>query len=580
MAVYNPMYNEETGWAALDSLTPAQQAFMNPGAFGAGYNNSPMQMDLINQVNNQGTQNVNNMGGGNNWFGAAPTNPFLSPATAAQIQPGVQGTSAATPTIASPSLLANNMGMQGAESVGGVGMYTGANAPLNMSLFAPQGIEAAMMNGSMGGFGEALFKAAQGAGLNPNTSYLGFMDDLSRRALQAKGGGGGLLPQDFVNYLQSQGGQQWINSQRAQPQPPMSQTGPATPPVAPLPPQQTNPTPQPTFYDPGNPGAGRQNPSMDSRQRDQMNPPASFRAEYDSWQNRGGQQTPVIGSPSMMGSGGLGPSLNGYQTEGDMYDARFGRGAAEFMAQQEQARVQDIISRLGLKSNPRQGYQFQDLAPDPLGIGVDRRDYTMADGSPVDWNALARQYGNGAFTSSQMNRRGTNGFNAPSQYVPGSFLNQPGQPGQNPYQTGGQGQPYGNQQYPQGYGQQPQYNYNDLTDYGRQQMGLPTQQQAAPDFRATTYGGPSQAQQAPQTSGGSTASTPSSGFNYSTLNPSASTASGPGGMWGNTTGRRQAFGNTSLFGNYGQPAQTGGSYGGGQIGRPASMGGQSYRPAY
>jgi hypothetical protein len=37
MAIYNPLYNEETGWAAMDQLTPQQQAFMNPAAFGGGY---------------------------------------------------------------------------------------------------------------------------------------------------------------------------------------------------------------------------------------------------------------------------------------------------------------------------------------------------------------------------------------------------------------------------------------------------------------------------------------------------------------------------------------------------------------
>jgi hypothetical protein len=156
-------------------------------------------------------------------------------------------------------------------------------------------------------------------------------------------------------------------------------------------------------------------------------------------------------------------------------------------------------------------------------------------------------------------------------------------------------------------GRQQQPNWNDLTDYGRQQMGMPTAQQweqmrggtQSPmtiasyglpqttgggnpsDYRAATYGTQPQ-NTAPAGGSGGSGSIPNT---TNPLNPLTSQQQYATPGWGSATNRRSGFGNTSLFGtSYGSGGSTG--FGGtnpsqyrgaGMYGRAASYG-QSQRP--
>lgn len=137
---------------------------------------------------------------------------------------------------------ANSMGMQGAGMTGqGIAGYTQGNGPLDRSRFTPEG-----------GAAQAWYNQVFGQN-NPNQiSYLGFADALGRNALNAVGGqnwsDAGAI-QDQVNYLNSQAGQQWLNSLTGQGQqaqgngqqtPGPSQNSTPTPPPAP-PPANTPP---------------------------------------------------------------------------------------------------------------------------------------------------------------------------------------------------------------------------------------------------------------------------------------------------------------------------------------------------
>ena len=96
--------------------------------------------------------------------------------------------------------LATNMGMQGSQNVGGTGMYTGSNGPLDLSRFTPQG-----------GAGTAWYNHLFGKN-NPNQiSYLGFMDQLGRKALGGRQywSDQGAL-QDQLDYMNSEEGQTWL----------------------------------------------------------------------------------------------------------------------------------------------------------------------------------------------------------------------------------------------------------------------------------------------------------------------------------------------------------------------------------
>ncbi|TXH45073.1 MAG: hypothetical protein E6Q97_31930, partial [Desulfurellales bacterium] len=150
MAAFNPYYNDDTGWTPLDELSPDQLALMNPGGYrDPGLSMPTFDMGLINQINNQGTTQANPGGGSfpnsgmpfDNMASSYPYNTVYNgpQANAPQVDPPAPPPAlppASNPTY--PTGGANNMGMTGAENVGGVGMYTGSNGPLDTTRFNPQ----------------------------------------------------------------------------------------------------------------------------------------------------------------------------------------------------------------------------------------------------------------------------------------------------------------------------------------------------------------------------------------------------------------------------------------------------------
>ncbi len=164
-----------------------------------------------------------------------------------------------------PSGGATSMGMQGA-GIGSQGAgYYGANAPLDLSRFTPEG-----------GAGTAWYNHLFGQNNPNNISYLQFTDQLGRNALggrQSWGEGGAL--QDQLNYMNSQEGQAWLSglmglNQQQQQQQPVQETPPPPPPTT------TQPTANPEATNPNSGGLGQQAPNpqqiMDSMLANGMSP--------------------------------------------------------------------------------------------------------------------------------------------------------------------------------------------------------------------------------------------------------------------------------------------------------------------
>lgn len=541
MATFNPLYNEETGWAAMDQLAPWQQALMNPGANNPGMSMPGVDTNWLTGLPSSQGPSISNPGAstGPNFdpntfgFGPAPSGqgmglyPGMPQGPGYTLPGGGTNRPPDTPSIASPALLANNMGMQGAgtQNVNGTnyGAYTQGNAPLNMSLFAPQGQDAAIMSGSMGGFGEMMYQAAQQNGINPNISYLQFIDDLSRKTLAARGGQGGLMPQDFVNYLQSQGGQQWIQGMRPQAaqQPEIRQTGPTTPPHAP---QLTNPT-----Y----PGGRPPNQNLAS---------------------------PVIGTPGTMGQFSPQPEYRG------------------------------VGAYLDSNGNPTQFPSVGGRGINPNGPMAQFAQGNQGQGQPgqsnynSNYNTPLYQISDPNDPYSQVLRTSRTPTYEGQQPI-NTGGRQPGQPGDYPNYS----QEYANwwsgsppvQQQPQ-FSSDPAMNQAYMYDMYASQMGG-GQPLPQVDFRAATYGGQGGGSSA--STGGTSSAGTGTGFDFNTLTGQPFTGAGSTGAstpWANVSNRRSGFGGGSLFGNpYQAPTNTRGSSGG-YIGRPASYGGygggQSQRP--
>lgn len=141
--------------------------------------------------------------------GTPPAVPTPRPApTTAQVQenPGQWAGTSFDPTRnifgPSPTGGANSL-PQGSENVGGVGMYTGSNGPLDTSRFTPTTNQANVWY-------RQYFP-------NPgNVSYLQFADQLGRNALNAAGGnwtnGDAIATQQA--YLDSPAGRQWLANLR------------------------------------------------------------------------------------------------------------------------------------------------------------------------------------------------------------------------------------------------------------------------------------------------------------------------------------------------------------------------------
>lgn len=639
MAAYNPYFNEDTGWADASQMQPWQQALMNPsggqGFSTAGVNpNDPFYQftqfggtqpgALPNGYNpyaaSNGIAGMPNFSGpnvtGSNQGGGTGTNsgPMIDPATVFN-----NATTPSPATIASPALMANSMGMTGAQSVGGTGMYTGANAPLDMSRFAPNGIDQAMMSGSMGGFGEALFKAAQQNGMNPGTSYLGFMDDLSRRTLQAKGGQGGLLPQDFVNYLQSQGGQQWVNSQRAQPQTPQTPQGPQI--------QQTGPPTQPSAPRPPGYNQPQQNTQGQGQPRMGVDPYTGiYYANRDpsssSWgQGLGGPNTYDDYLRQQSGSGFAVMPASREQWEQNQIEGQHlmqmspeQRMAEMQRRQQMDPRTQSpVIGSPGMMGRPT-GLQMTPEQAQFYGIGGGNGQMQVDPASNYNWldyyspesQARAREASNKQqaqisqllqlgwppemlrqMGSQQLSQLG----NQPIPYSGQTLPDTSSGPGyQNTFSTQGQQQPTWRHQAAQ-FSSDPATQRAYMQDMygGGQQGGWNAQPESfqMPDFRAATFGGslfPDTAKTpGAATTGSGGTNTPA---NYNPMQ-GGQLLGGGNNSWGNTTNRRSGFGGMSLFGNgmgggntgggqtYGQPASQ--YRGAGSYGRPASYG-QSQRP--
>lgn len=404
MAAFNPFYSEETGHIPLDELAPWQQALMNPGARNPGMTMPGYDQNLMSMLGAQPATANPGAGTGGGMMSPDPytwTGPQNSGAgNAAFNNVFNSGTTPrnTAPAIASPALLANNMSMQGAENVGGVGMYTGSNGPLDLSRFTPT--QGPQQNGPPPGsiptgdpntwitpwgstyttpgsinnqtsadydayrqraFGNMM--GPQGAGPQSNP-YSELTDALVRQP-------GSINAQTFQGYLSSLQGQQ---------------TGPN-------PPQQTAPLPR---------QAGGVMPTDALMRADPYRPYASNVPGQPGYNPNFGQQggypgaagAPVIGSPGMMGN----------------------QQGSRQLTQQEQAWYQQYGTLAGLPGqaqfvnpqqiqNPSGGYypqapnsvnsNYQQMAAqfssDPASQAAFIRDFT---GYPINYPAGGQQSSN------------------------------------------------------------------------------------------------------------------------------------------------------------------------------------------
>lgn len=598
MAAFNPFYSEETGHIPLDELAPWQQALMNPGV-----NNPGMSMPTFDQNNpyyqftqygpNQpgalpagydpyaisngiaGVYNGSNLTGSNQGGGTGtnagqmvdPAVTFNNANRTTSPPPGntTTRTTAPTPTIASPSLLATNMSMTGAENVGGMGMYTGSNGPLDTTRFTP--VQGQQQNGPPPGsiptgdpntwitpwgatyttpgsinnsssaaydaYRQRAFGDMMGPmGRGPNTNPYAELSDVLRQVP------GSINAQTFQGYLSSLQGQQTGPYPPQQTAPLPSQGGGNTPPAGFE--EQTYQTLLQQGYSPQDARSltnqyvqyNLQHPEYGWGTRNVSGPgqPGYTTMRADPYRNfesnspgqpgynpnfgqQGGSQrpgaagAPVIGSPGMMGPRPIDPSQAGTGYGPPVYQV----GA------NGQRQWQDPRTGQWLDVVQQNGYPWEGRGTSP------------AMGMP-------QGYGNGQMQvdPAQMAAQFSSDPASQQAYLRDMF----------------------------GGGQQQQYPY----------------QNSQPDFRAATFGGGSLFPAASGSGNGNT-NIPN------TTNPSTSQYSQPMAGWGGATNRRGGFGGMSLFGNqFGSGGSTG--FGGtqpsqyrgaGSYGRPASYG-QSQRP--
>lgn len=364
--------------------------------------------------------------------------------------------SSPSPSPSYPTGGANSLPF-GSENIGGVGMYTGANAPLDTSRFNtnPE-LDFVRSIDQTNYYNYVLPFQQRGGDITNQAAVRKAIED----GMKARGGG---------TYAV---GSQTFNVQGAQPTPnPPTQPVQYSGPQPPLPQQ-----PQP-FYNPAMPSA---QPSF--------NPAMAYQLP---------QVDPSQGRPQFQNPFGL--PQNPFMT---MQNPGQQPGMMTDMQYQGQ--------RPGIGSTqPSGGYWSGNMNGQPamnqMGDLQQMIAMAMAQGT-------LKQQG-GAFSGQQQPY---------GNYSAGQNLQQPY------YGFSAQQQP----QQPQ---QQPQYGYNDLTDYGRQQMGWPTQSQSqtAPNFQAATFGG----SQAPQQS-------QSYSQQFSTPQASTSSASNP---WGNVSNRQPSYSNSSSY---------------------------------
>lgn len=612
MAIYNPA---TMSWIP-DSPNQVNPFLSNPALNNGGYNMPGVDMNLINQIN--GYSNIVNPGGSTNPGGPMPNDPFTFQGAGGGPPNSTAGTTPRTssnpPVIGSPQL-ATNMGMTGAENVGGVGMYTGANGPLDLTRFtpvqntpppgAPPGsiptgdpntwitpwgatytTPGAINNQSSAdydayrqrAFGDIMGPQGRGPQSNPYS-------ELSDALRQAPGS---INAQTFQGYLNSLQGQQ---------------TGL-------YPPRQT--APLPPQYPPGQIG---NQPSGRDFIADMY---AQLEAERQASAQREQQRLSGIQAAQQ--------TTNPYQ-------------------EQYTQQLNQRLAQLGLRTVPSTGMRTLEFRADPLGLGIDTRDVVMLDGSPVDWNRLVAQYGRNAFSGwgTDLQRQAQDFYsNLISPYYQNTWglnrtpvIGSPGMMGPqgygngqmqvDPYRTGGLDP--GPQQVDPTMGfmhqrgsvspndpinspqmiqerlawaaqQQPSYQQmaaqfssdpamqqaylRDMFGGGQQGGGIGVSLPNV-DFRAATFGGGSLFP--PNTGSGGSGTGSGTNTNIpNTTNPVNTQYTAPG--FGGASNRRSGWGSgMSLFGNqfgYGGSTGFGGTQpsqyrGAGTYGRPASYG-QSQRP--
>lgn len=533
MAAFNPYYNDDTGWTPLDELSPDQLALMNPGGYrDPGLSMPTFDMGLINQINNQGTTQANPGGGSfpnsgmpfDNMASSYPYNTVYNgpQANAPQVDPPAPPPAlppASNPTY--PTGGANNMGMTGAENVGGVGMYTGSNGPLDTTRFNPQSNLDFVRNIDQPTYYRYVLPFQQAGG------------DITNQAAVRQAIENGLRQSGGGTYAV---GSQTFNVARTQPTPttpsqpnnqPVQYSGPQPPlPQQPQPQQPFNPAmayrlPQPTspsnpfasmlqnpfglpmgqpngFYNPGNPGAG----GLDPRQQQQ----ATYQQYADS----------LTPQDYIMGADGV-----------------------TRMSPAAQARWASTRQQLGMPTPTGSGYWGgQQQQPDP------RSWQAMGINTPPQQNPqqiqiqqmIARAMAQGAI-----------GGGASIQGYPSQFANHMmGYPTVGGFPTGGldpASQLFygsGNQRPGGQQSQQPQWSSDPAMNQARMfdmySGGQPQQYEPLPqiDYRAATFGGQSQR---PETT------TPS----YSTPSASSNTmnSSNP---WANINNRLPSYNNSYSYG--------------------------------
>lgn len=532
------------------NLTDFYNTMTGPGGAFEGFNpyNFSMSMpavdmDLINQINGQG--DVSNPGGGTD-YAVMPSDQYTytnSPQAGNGLYPGMPQSPAytapgggtntppppQTPNPTYPTGGANSTPM-GSEN----GMYTGANQALDTTRFTPTGGAAAEWYNQL--FGQN----------NPNQiSYLGFADQLGRQALAAAGGnwtnGDSIATQQA--YMNSAAGQQWLQGLRGvrpQPQPPAQQPVQQT---RPMPPLQAAPLPPPQQQQPAfNPAAAmRYQPAMPQQQNPYTNPygsqyqPPRLQIEQQNPFTMGQVMQPYSVS-SFMGTGGPDPY------SGMMTDMQYRGGGGQPQQQNIQQLIAAAMAR-GAMGNQLQpgssapGYGQQQWYPGVEGQrqyinptvnydpnydpsqGIQRTGPRMWGGQVVDEAA----------TEAYMRQRYA------QQPQQGGYMGSPaGQ--QSPYaQLLGRGQ----QQQMPSFSSDPGMNLARMYEMAYGSEGGGGQPLPSIDFRAATFGGPSQPQQTQQSQQQPSGSFASQFSSPSTSSSSSSSSYNAATPWANITSNRQ-----------------------------------------
>lgn len=478
--MYGQYASPEDEYAALYG------ALNNPGA-NAGYSMPAFDPALIAQINGQGST-LANPGAGTE-YGVMPSDPYTytgpnqqgtglypgMPQSPAYTAPG-GGTNTPPPTPSPnptyPTGGANSLPM-GSENVGGVGMYTGANAPLDTTRFDPQSNMDFVRNIDQVNYYKYVLPFQQRGGdiTNPAAVRKAIED-----GMRAAGGG------------QYAVGAQTFNVGGAQPTP--------------------NPPSQPVQY------SGPQPPLP---QQPQLNPAMAYRLpQVDPAMGRPQFQNPFgqVQNPFMQPSGyGVGQPYNGGQQR-PMYqytDPAYPNSQVLSMRYepQEQYAKQQLMNRLGYGGmsysggqNQNQNMQLQQLIANAMARGVMGGQQPSGGGQ----TNYAYQPGGAGYWQVEASRAGMP-FGQIGYYQP--------QPNQ--------------QQLTQGYGQQQPQQQSWSGDPGMNQArmfemygGGDGGGGALPqvDFRAATFGGSG-------TQGGGQSQAPSFAQQFSTPQTNTASASNP-----------------------------------------------------